>query len=135
MCLKSIDLRQMLMGHWTDMPEIQVLNRNHVQLITVTVSTEKVLLSFQLLLCRNSCLEFIEQFSKSIQMYQCKCFHFCIVSFHTVQRKTPWPRKKGIIFKCQNFLHIHLKWAVALSFDYFCFGGLDMGKAVPLDWN
>lgn len=115
------------MGHWTDMPEIQVLNRNHVQLITVTVSTEKVFLSFQLLLCRNSFLEFFWSFPSQSKSISVKVFTFVLVAFILFKGKL-WSRKKGITLKCQNFLYICLKWAVALSSDYFGFGVWAWGK-------
>lgn len=76
-----------------EVPEREVLSWNHVQLIIVVVSTEKLPFSFQLLLCRDNCIDFIKQFSKLIPIYQCKYFHLHSVSFHTAQSKTVIQKK------------------------------------------
>lgn len=62
--------------------------------------------------------------SKSISV---KVFTFVLVAFILFKGKL-WSRKKGITLKCQNFLYICLKWAVALSSDYFGFGVWAWGK-------
>jgi len=110
------------MWHKIEVPERQELSWNHVQLIIFIVSTEKLLFSFQLLLCRDNCIEFIKQFSKLIPIYQCKCFHLHSVSFHTAQSKTVIRKKATTLRECQNFVHRHLKWAAVLAFDYFGLG-------------